>query len=227
MDKISKLDSQVIRGLLVAIVGLVGSILSAFGVDSALFSERAGPIIDALCTLITALGTGWAMYARLFLPTPPITDSAAVKTEERLRQGGFARPGLLSALFTTLVVVLALSACSPTQVKPTAVLSIACAPSDQYQVERCAEAVGDVYAVYLARLNYIVRDPETPADVKRQLQRLDRELTPAVRTLVQTAAAFVRLREASGPPEKVAAAQARLRNELAAVEPKVRSLPQL
>lgn len=227
MDKISKLDSNVIRGLLVAIVGLIGSVLHACGLDSSLFSERAEPIVDAICTLITAIGTAWAMYARLFLPTPPLTDEALLRTQERLRDGGFASVHMLAVIATTLVVALLLAGCQAAQPKPSDVLAKACAPVDQYQIERCAEAVGDVYAVYLERAATIASDPTTPADVRESIKRVDRELTPAVRLLVQAARAYVQLREAQAPPEEVSAAEAKLKAQLSDVEPRVRSLPQL
>lgn len=162
------------------------------------------------------------------LTTMSVIDKAIeTKEDDANDQAGFARLSLLAALSTTLVVVLALAACAPTQVKPTSVISIACAPGDQYQIERCAEAVGDVYAVYLERVHALVANPATPEKVRAQLQALDRELTPSVRLLVQASAAYVQLREASATPATVSIAEQALRQQLAAVEPKVRTLPQL
>jgi hypothetical protein len=120
---------------------------------------------------------------------------------------------------------LLLVACATDSVKPQDVISVACSPSDAYQIERCAEAVGDVYSVFQQRALEIVSDPSTPADVKESIQRLDRELTPAVRTLVQTSNAYVQLRDAQAP----AAADKRveLQTQLSTVQPKVQSLPKL
>lgn len=119
MDNIAKLDSQVVRALLVAIAGLIGTVASFFGINEATFGEAAGRIIDAVCLLLTAGGAFWAMWARLYLPTPPLTDAAAAATEERLRasgEGGFARPLLLALLLAVAALVaIMLPGCAGTQ----------------------------------------------------------------------------------------------------------------
>jgi hypothetical protein len=116
-----------------------------------------------------------------------------------------------------------LAACATNATKPQDVISLACSPSDAYLIERCAEAVGDVYGVFQTRALEIVSDPVTPADVKLAIQKLDRELTPAVRTLAQTSLAYVQLRAASAP--EAAAKRAELALQLAEVQPKVQTLP--
>lgn len=108
MNKIGMLDSQVIRAALLALVGLAGLIASFFGVDEALFSEKAARLVDALLLVLTTGSVIWAAYARATKPTPPITDGAVAKTAELQKsQGGFARTGALSA-----VLLMALSACA-------------------------------------------------------------------------------------------------------------------
>lgn len=77
------LASQVIRALLVAGAGLIGVILSFFGVDEKLFSEQAAKVIDALSVFLAAAGVVWAAWARAKLPTPPITQAAAEKTAQK------------------------------------------------------------------------------------------------------------------------------------------------
>jgi len=68
------------------------------------------------------------MYARLYLPTPPITEEAAVRTQEREiqedieRQGGFARVSLLAAL-AAVGAALLVAGC---QTPPHRVLQVAC-----------------------------------------------------------------------------------------------------
>jgi hypothetical protein len=128
-----------------------------------------------------------------------------------------------------IVAIVALAACADNPANPTTkpqdVIAVACAPSDQYVIERCAEAVGDVYAVFQRRALEVVSDPALPGDVKRTIQSLDRELTPAVRVLVQTADAYVLLREASDP--EAGAKRAELAVQLMTVKPKVQTLPQL
>jgi outer membrane PBP1 activator LpoA protein len=128
----------------------------------------------------------------------------------------------LAILFPLLFL---LTACVTGATKPQDVIATACAPSDQYLIERCAEAVGDVYMVFQKRALEIVSDPATPEEVKGTLKSLDRELTPAVRTLVQTSAAYVLLREAQSPD--ASAKQSELAAQLATVQPRVQTLPKL
>lgn len=70
-------DAGTMRALLVAAVGLIGVIAGLFGVDEALFSEKAGKVVDALSTLIAVGGVVWAGYARARKPTPPVTLTRA------------------------------------------------------------------------------------------------------------------------------------------------------
>lgn len=127
--------------------------------------------------------------------------------------------------FLFIPILLILVGCATGATKPQDVISIACAPSDQYLIERCAEAVGDVYTVFQQHALEIVSDPTTPEDVRSTLQSLDRELTPAVRSLVQTSLAYVLLRDAQSPG--VAAKEAELSEQLANVRPRVQTLPKL
>jgi len=122
-------------------------------------------------------------------------------------------------------LLLILTGCVTGATKPQDVISVACSPSDQYSIERCAEAVGDVYGVFQTRALEVVSDPATPTDIKSTIQKLDAELTPAVRTLVQTSAAYVLLREAQSP--EAAAKQVELAVQLTSVRPKVQALPKL
>ena len=121
------------------------------------------------------------------------------------------------ALLPFLLVLLV--GCVTNAPKPQDVISLACSPSDQYLIERCVEAVGDVYSVFQTRALEIVSDPATPADVKLAIQKLDRELTPAVRALVQTSTSYVLLRESQSP--EAGARRAELAHQLAIVQPKV------
>lgn len=130
----------------------------------------------------------------------------------------------LKPMFLVLLLSL-MAACTTNATKPQDVISLACAPSDQYVIERCAEAVGDVYSVFQARALEIVSDPAASMDVKKTIQKLDRELTPAVRTLVQTSSAYVQLRDSQSP--EAAAKRAELASQIATVRPKVQTLPKL
>lgn len=97
LSKIAMLDSAVIRALLLAVTGLIGLILSFFGVSEALFSEKAVRLVDALLLVLTTGATLYAAYARATKPTPPITDEAVAKTIQMVhKQGGFARAFMLA-----------------------------------------------------------------------------------------------------------------------------------
>lgn len=87
MKTIPLLDSQVIRAVLLALAGLIGLILSFFGVSEEAFGAHASRVIDAILLLVTTGSALWAAYARAMLPTPPITDAAATKTEIRESEG--------------------------------------------------------------------------------------------------------------------------------------------
>lgn len=147
-------------------------------------------------------------------------------TDKANKQSGHVRPLMLALLFAVSVpAALSLQACATSATKPQDVISLACSPSDAYLIERCAEAVGDVYGVFQGRALEIVSDPTVPPDVKSAIQKLDRELTPAVRTLVQTSIAYIQLRAASAPEAN--AKRAELALQLANVQPKVQTLPKL
>lgn len=103
LEKIAMLDSQVIRALLIAIVGVLGLVLSFFGVDQALFSEKASKLVDALMLLIVAGGVFYASYARATKPTPPLTEAAVKKSQELLAKQSAWLPFVLAIGMTFLV----------------------------------------------------------------------------------------------------------------------------
>lgn len=113
LDVIKKLDSGTIRGLIVATIPLLVLIASFFGVDEAVFGAKLEAIGEKIVALVALLGVAWAAYARVFKPTPPLTETAAKLTQERLvkeeatRQGGYAGVGLLGLI---LALSLALGA---------------------------------------------------------------------------------------------------------------------
>ena len=86
LEKIALLDSHVIRALLVAIVGVIGTALSFFGVNEAVFDAGAARLVDAIMILMTAGGVFYAAYARATKPTPPITESAVDQTRAMVAQ---------------------------------------------------------------------------------------------------------------------------------------------
>jgi hypothetical protein len=90
LEKIAKLDSLVLRGLAVALIGLIGKILALFGLDEMVFSTKASEIVDALLTLITAAGVLYAAHARINKPNPPLSDAAVLKTQQMVNEGTLA-----------------------------------------------------------------------------------------------------------------------------------------
>lgn len=87
LEKISKLDSQVLRALFVAAAGLIGTIASYFGVSEEVFGRESGRLVDALLLLLSTGGIAWAAYARISKPNPPLSDQALVRTEEMVQEG--------------------------------------------------------------------------------------------------------------------------------------------
>lgn len=87
LEKISKLDSQVLRALLVVAIGLTGSILRAFGVGTDTFNKTALEIADQALLFIAAVGAVYAAYARISKPNPPLSDAAIRETQRLLDEG--------------------------------------------------------------------------------------------------------------------------------------------
>lgn len=88
LDKIAKLDAAVIRGVLVAAVPVLALLLNAvLGLDEHLVTERAGQIIESLMTLWAALGLVYIAWARINKPTPPLSDTAVIKTQQMIASG--------------------------------------------------------------------------------------------------------------------------------------------
>ena len=125
-----------------------------------------------------------------------------------------------SAILPFLLVLLA--GCAT--VKPQDVLQTACAPSDTYVVERCAQAIGDVYETFQKRAHEINTEVGVPADVKARVKAVDASLTPAIVSLLETADALV-LAKSAGQP--VNDRRAELEAQVQAVLPRVRTLPNL
>lgn len=116
MKNIALLDSQVIRAALVALVGLIGLILSFFGVSEEAFGAKAAKLVDAALLVLTTGATLWAAYARATKPTPPITQVAAEATAARTKaEGGYARVGSLSLLLVLGMAAALLPACTGTR----------------------------------------------------------------------------------------------------------------
>lgn len=127
LEVIKKLDSATIKALIVATVPLLALIASFFGVDQAVFDREASIWTERLLALATAGGIAWAAWARLFKPTPPLTETAAQKTADMVAkgelrqvtgnsvQGGFIQTLMLAILLAVSVMALvSLPACTHT-----------------------------------------------------------------------------------------------------------------
>lgn len=185
LQKVPALDSQVIRALIVAGVGVIGVICSFFGVDEALFSsEKVQRLADGVATLATLIGVVWAAWARATKPTPPITNIAADKTAEAVKagelkkQGGFLRLGfapLLAAVALAAVVGGGVAGCTGTQAafkaaqtRPETVL-----PDTAY-------VVAEQYRALLKEAADLKESGRLPPEVVQRLQDAARVGTPLV-----------------------------------------------
>lgn len=129
LEVIKKLDSATIRGLLVATIPLLVLIASFFGIDEAIFQAKLEGIGEKIVALVSLLGVAWAAYARIFQPTPPLTETAKIKTAQMLSEGklaqvpppsnaqqGFVRPLMLAVMLAIgFAGTIAISACTHTQ----------------------------------------------------------------------------------------------------------------
>lgn len=195
MNPTPPFDSAVVKALLLAIVGLAGVIASFFGIDEALFNEKAQRVVDALLLLATAGGIFWALYGRLFMRTPPLTQAAVKATmkHEGIEEEPYdpAHPpsppqspaliGIIAILLT--VAVLAGCDTTPTRLPAAAqVVQEACARDEAYSAIRCATSIPQVYEVYQVSILDLVKDPTVEDGVKTRLRQLDAAASPVMAT---------------------------------------------
>jgi hypothetical protein len=144
LAKIAMFDSHTMRALGLALIALLGLILSFFGVDENVFSERGQRVLDALLLVIATGSALWAGHARATKPTPPLTEQAKVATQAaisdgklktttgdavRSAQGGFAGVSMIGAILmlgSIIVLGAGLNGCTHT----SAALKAADTPSD-------------------------------------------------------------------------------------------------
>lgn len=87
LDVIKKLDSATFKALMLATAPLLVAIAALFGVDEAVFKSQIESWVEKLALILTLAGVAWATWARLFQPTPPLTETARVRTLEALETG--------------------------------------------------------------------------------------------------------------------------------------------
>ncbi len=188
MHTIPLLDSQVIRAALLALVGLIGLILSFFGVDEALFGAKAERVVEALLLVLTTGSVLWAAYARATKPTPPITETAAAKTAEMERQqGGYARPAMLGVLLAVCLVGLTVSGCTGTRAAYKAAKS----------PDAVAYVVAEQYAVSVKQAADLAALPTTPRSAVVAMQSADRTARPLVEKLLPLRNAYLASKSAA------------------------------
>jgi len=195
VKKIFVLESQVIRAAMVALASLIGLILSYFGVDEAVVNEQAGRIIDAILLLIASGSTLWAAWARAYLPTPPITDSAAYKMEARMQieereEGGYAHPlflGVLAIVATSLV----LAGCVGTRQAYRGAST-----PDEY-----AYVLAEHYAALVKEAANLKERPSTPRPAVEAMQKAELAARPVVLQLKPLRDAYLEARSAETEAE--------------------------
>jgi len=194
LEKIPVLDSQVIRALIVAGVGVVGVICSFFGVDEALFSsEKVQKLADGVATLATLVGIVWAGWARTTRPSPPLSERAVEATKvavekgdltsvpatpSKQSQGGFLRlhlAGVLAAVAVSLAVGGVVAGCSGTKAAYSAAHTRA-----ETVLPDTAYVVAEQYRAILHEAVTLKESGRLPPEVVAKLQQADAAVKPLV-----------------------------------------------
>jgi hypothetical protein len=121
LDKYPWLKVDTIRALMVVTIPVIVSIVALFGLDPVTVAEWLQGWQGKLLVVVEAIGVAWALYARTFKPTPPITDAAVNKTaqvvakQEAAKQKGFIRAAMLGLLLVVAVPALVVQGCTQTQ----------------------------------------------------------------------------------------------------------------
>ena len=84
---IKALDSATIKGLIVATIPLLVLIASFFGIDEAVFKAELEGWGEKIVALVSLAGVAWAAYARVLQPTPPLSETAQIKTRQMIASG--------------------------------------------------------------------------------------------------------------------------------------------
>jgi len=173
---INKLDSGTIRGLIAATLPLLGLIATLFGVDKAVFDTVADKWVQILLALLTAGGVAWAAWSRLFNPTPPLTETAAQKTVDKINAGTLEtttptdlRSHPLVGVLLLLTTILMLTGCPATLAVKEA----------QTMEQRAGALIGDFTIFQRAALE-IGNDTSVPTDVRQKVVAAPIALRPAV-----------------------------------------------
>lgn len=87
LEVIKKLDSGTIKGLIVVTIPVLVVLGSMFGLDEAVFRSQLETWAEKLLLVVTLGGAAFAAYARLFKPTPPLTETAKQATQAAIAEG--------------------------------------------------------------------------------------------------------------------------------------------
>jgi hypothetical protein len=174
MEQIPWYQSAIIRqqiiALVAAIVGLLG-LTSEIDVSGTVTAVLAG---------IAAVVPVWTIITRLTKAHPPLTDGAAQKedaVQAKLKQGGFARIGLMLAL----VAVSGLVACTG--------LRHAWQAADT--VDEQAYVLAEQYASLVKEAADLAQLPTTPQQAKDAMKAADAKAKPVVLKLKSLRDAYV------------------------------------
>jgi hypothetical protein len=183
--KIPWYQSAIVRQQLVQIIAagtaLFGVNLGDFDVDATLVSIFAG---------IAGLVGVWTLVTRLFKPNPNLTETAANKERQLVRdgvlpsvhvsngrqQGGFFRPALVLwiALFAAGVSVAVLPGCAGTRD------AYSSARATDNAVADTAYVVAEHYAAVVHEAANLAQLATTPDDVKDAMKAADRAVKPLI-----------------------------------------------
>lgn len=185
LDVIKKLDAATIKALAAATIPLLALIATLFGIDEKAFNMKADQVVQILLALVTLGGIAWAAWARLFKPTPPLTQTALDKTRALIakgeldvlpappvkKQGGFILSRLLAPMLMAAsvgMVLLTTTGCTGTRAAYSEADTLA---------DRAYVALEQYFAV-LKEWKTIVTNPATPEDVREALKTAELKATP-------------------------------------------------
>jgi hypothetical protein len=182
MEKIPWYKSNSLRGLLLAGLAFVAQTL---GLDDTVNDKFIADLVNNFFSLAEAVGIIWATYARVRLPTPPVSTAAVEATIKR--QGGYSSVTLLAtlALVATLGIG-ALTGCANTTAAYKAAKG----------VDQQAFVVLSHYDALLKEANVLKDKPDVPPEVVDAMKKADAAVYPVVSQVRTLRDAYRRVKSA-------------------------------
>lgn len=182
LEKIAIMDAGVIRALLVALVGLLGLVLSFFGVDEAAFGAQASRLVDGVLLLITAAGVFHAAWSRATKPTPPLTEKAVAATEAlQKKQGGFIRVRLsFQMAVATLAALAVMTAAVSMQGCVGTRQAYSAAQQSPDAIVATAGVVAEHYAAVLEEAAQLKETGQVPPVALEAIRKADNAVRPLI-----------------------------------------------